>query len=66
MSVMLPPTGMGVAGMNASVTGTGDLPAKRSDGAMVKDAKVTRVYTKMLPDSIPEEAVRSTDVSKLT
>ena len=38
---MVPPEGMGVDGVNASVTGTGDLPATRSDEVMLKDTDVT-------------------------
>ncbi len=41
MRVMVPPEGMGVAGVKASVTGTGNLQATRSDDAMLKDTDVT-------------------------
>ncbi len=45
---MVPPLGIGFVGVNARVTGTEDLPAMRSDEAMVKDTNETRV--KMPPD----------------
>ena len=45
---MVPPEGIGVVGVKARVTGTDDLPAMRSDEAMVKDTDETR--DKMPPD----------------
>jgi hypothetical protein len=46
--VTVPPEGIGVVGVKARVTGTEDLPAMRSDEAMVKDTDETR--DKMPPD----------------
>ena len=43
MRVMVPPEGMGVAGVKASVTGTGDLQATRSDNAMLKNTEEAAV-----------------------
>ena len=45
---MVPPEGIEVVGVKARVTGTDDLPAMRSDDAMMKDTDETR--DKMLPD----------------
>ncbi len=39
MRVMVPPEGMGVDGVKASVMGTGDLQATRSDDAMLKNTE---------------------------
>ena len=41
--MMVPPEGMSVAGVKASVTGTGDLPATRSDDVMLKNTEETAV-----------------------
>ena len=42
---MVPPEGIGVVGVKARVTGTDDLPAMRSDEAMMKDTDETRKPT---------------------
>jgi len=44
---MVPPEGMGVAGVKASVMGTGDLQATRSDDAMLKNNEEAAVMGKM-------------------
>ncbi len=41
---MVPPEGIGVVGVKVSVTGT-DLPAKRSDAAIVNDTFFTELCT---------------------
>ncbi len=41
MRVKVPPEGIGVVGVKARVKGTDDLPAMRSDEAMVKDTDET-------------------------
>jgi hypothetical protein len=43
--VMVPPEGIGVVGVKARVTGTDDLPAMRSDEAMMNDTDETRKPT---------------------
>jgi hypothetical protein len=46
--VIVPPEGIGLVGVKARVTGTDDLPAMRSDEAIMKDTDETR--DKMPPD----------------
>ncbi len=47
MSVIVPPEGRGVVGVNTSVKGTDDFPATRSDDAMTKETEVTLVLVKV-------------------
>ena len=61
---MVPPEGMGVLGVKASVTETEVFPATRSGDAMMNDVKVTCVN--IPPDATAVEARVSTDVLTLT
>ena len=57
----MPPEGMGVKGVKASVTGTADLPAMRSEAAMANETDLTKENT--LPEAKAVDAAASDEVS---
>jgi len=63
LRVMVPPEGIGVVAVKARVTGTDDLPAMRSDEAMVKDTDETR---DKIPPDVTEFDIEQKFVCNLT
>jgi hypothetical protein len=66
MSVIVPPEGMDVVGVNPIVTGTPDLPDTRSDNEISNETDITREGGDMLPVDTAADAAMSDDVWTLT